>query len=76
MSDEQVTQAIQMQNDGMINQNIADNFGVERGTLLRYISKYKRENWGDNCPLIKKYWVNIEVEKDLLVKMYVFLVIR
>ena len=44
MSDEQVTQAIQMQNDGMINQNIADNFGVERGTLLRYISKYKREN--------------------------------
>ena len=44
MSDEQVTQAIQMQNDGMINQNIADNFGVGRSTLLRYISKYKRKN--------------------------------
>jgi DNA invertase Pin-like site-specific DNA recombinase len=44
MNDEQVVQAIQMQNDGMVNQEIADNFGVGRSTLLRYISKYKQEN--------------------------------
>lgn len=42
MNDEQVVQAIQMQDDGMLNQDIADNFGVGRSTLLRYISKYKK----------------------------------
>ena len=42
MNDEQVVQAIQMQSDGMLNQDIADNFGVGRSTLLRYVSKYKK----------------------------------
>lgn len=51
MNDEQVVQAIQMQSDGMLNQDIADNFGVGRSTLLRYVSKYKKSVWGDNCPL-------------------------
>lgn len=43
MNNEQVIQAIQMQNDGFINQQIADSFGVGKSTLLRYISLYKKE---------------------------------
>lgn len=42
MNEEQVVQAIQMQEDGMLNQEIADCFCVGRSTLLRYISKYKK----------------------------------
>lgn len=42
--DEKVAQAIQMQNEGIINQEIADSFGIARSTLLKYISHYKKEN--------------------------------
>ena len=43
MDNQQVIEAIKMQNEGMVNQDIADNFGVGRSTLLRYISKYKKK---------------------------------
>jgi DNA invertase Pin-like site-specific DNA recombinase len=41
---EKVVQALEMQNTGMINQEIADSFGIARSTLLRYIADYKKEN--------------------------------
>ncbi len=41
-NNEKVIQAIQMQDDGMINQAIADSFGIARSTLLRYIADYKK----------------------------------
>ena len=41
--DEKVLLAMQMQDDGMSNQEIADKFEIGRSTLLRYISKYKKE---------------------------------
>ena len=40
--DEKVLLAMQMQEDGMTNQQIADKFEIGRSTLLRYIAKYKK----------------------------------
>lgn len=40
---EKVIEAMAMQNDGFTNQYIADHFEIGRSTLLRYISKYKKE---------------------------------
>lgn len=40
--DTKVVQALEMQNTGMINQEIADSFGIARSTLLRYIADYKK----------------------------------
>ncbi len=42
--DEKVLLAMQMQDNGMCNQEIADKFEIGRSALLRYISKYKKEN--------------------------------
>lgn len=42
MDHEKVLQAIEMQNQGMINQEIADHFEVARSTLLRYIANHKK----------------------------------
>ncbi|MFA6144167.1 MAG: recombinase family protein [Sulfurimonas sp.] len=39
---DKVLQAIEMQNTGMVNQEIADSFGIARSTLLRYIADYKK----------------------------------
>lgn len=44
LNDEKVIEAIRMQEDGMTNQHIADNFEIGRSTLLRYISEYKKKN--------------------------------
>ncbi|MDO9304704.1 MAG: recombinase family protein [Sulfuricurvum sp.] len=41
---EKVVQALEMQNQRMINQDIANTFGIARSTLLRYIANYKKEN--------------------------------
>ncbi len=41
MDDEKIALAIEMQERGYTNQQIADEFGVGRSTLLRHISKYK-----------------------------------
>ena len=41
MDDEKIALAIEMQKRGLTNQQIADEFGVGRSTLLRHISKYK-----------------------------------
>jgi len=43
-NDEKVVKAIEMQDKGMTNQQIADELGVGRSTLLRYIANYKKEN--------------------------------
>lgn len=40
--DTKVVQALEMQNTGMINQEIAQYFGIARSTLLRYIADYKK----------------------------------
>lgn len=39
---EKVKEAIKMQNEGMINQDIADYFQIARSTLLRWIAEYKK----------------------------------
>ncbi len=39
--EERTIQAIAMQEQGLVNQVIADKFGIGRSTLLRYIKKYK-----------------------------------
>jgi len=39
---EDTLKAIEMQKDGMLNQEIADNFGIARSTLLRHIANYKK----------------------------------
>lgn len=41
---EKVLDAIKMQKDGIKNKDIADHFQIGRSTLLRWISKYKKEN--------------------------------
>ena len=41
--DEKVVQALEMQNTGVNNQEIADSFGIARSTLLRYIANFKKE---------------------------------
>lgn len=38
-----VLEAIKMQNDGIINQEIADHFEIGRSTLLRWIANYKKK---------------------------------
>ena len=40
---EKTAMALQMQKDGMLNQEIADHFNIARSTLLRWIAKYKKE---------------------------------
>lgn len=42
LSKEDIVVAIQKQNEGMLNQDIADELGVGRSTLLRHISKHKK----------------------------------
>ena len=39
---EKVKEAMKMQKEGMINQDIADYFQIDRSTLLRWISRYKK----------------------------------
>ena len=39
---EDTVKAIEMQSDGMLNQDIADSFGIARSTLLRHIANYKK----------------------------------
>ena len=39
---EDTVKAIAMQEDGMLNQEIADSFGIARSTLLRHIANYKK----------------------------------
>ena len=41
-NDEKTIQAIEMQHQGLTNQQIADEFEIGRSTLLRYISSYKK----------------------------------
>ena len=41
-NEEKTIQAIELQNQGLTNQQIADEFEIGRSTLLRYISKYKK----------------------------------
>jgi len=41
-NEEKTIQAIEMQQQGMTNQKIADEFEIGRSTLLRYISNYKK----------------------------------
>lgn len=40
--DEKVSLAIEKQNQGLTNQEIADEFGIGRSTLLRYVANYKK----------------------------------
>ena len=40
---EKTAMALQMQKDGMLNQEIADYFNIARSTLLRWIAKYKEK---------------------------------
>ncbi len=40
--DEKTVKAIQMQKDGMTNQQIADHYEIGRSTLLRWIAEYKK----------------------------------
>lgn len=42
LTDDQVQEAISMQNNGMFNQDIANHFNIARSTLLRYLSEYKK----------------------------------
>ena len=41
--DEKSALAIVMQEKGMLNQEIADHFGIGRSTLLRWLAKYKKK---------------------------------
>lgn len=41
-NEEKTIQAIELQNQGQTNQQIADGFEIGRSTLLRYISNYKK----------------------------------
>ena len=41
-TEEDTVKAIEMQSDGMLNQEIADSFGIARSTLLRHIANYKK----------------------------------
>lgn len=44
MNNSHIEEAIKMQSEGMLNQDIANHFNVGRSTLLRYISKYKSKH--------------------------------
>lgn len=53
--DLRTAEAIKLQKKGLINQEIADKFGIARSTLLRYIAKYKKTlDWEENPPTEKK----------------------
>lgn len=42
MDSNKILQAMQMQTEGLTNQDIADSFNIGRSTLLRHISNYKK----------------------------------
>ena len=44
LDNEQVVLAIEMQKQGLINQEIADELGIARSTLLRHIANYKKSS--------------------------------
>lgn len=52
--DEKSALAINMQEKGMLNQDIAEHFGIGRSTLLRWLSKYKKKLNTQNNDLITK----------------------
>jgi len=46
--DEKAALALQMQSEGMFNQEIADHFGIGRSTLLRWMAEHKKKKITQN----------------------------